>query len=42
VFSDHFGRIPVQSFVLTTLLDGVATAVLSISHGLAAVVLVSA
>jgi hypothetical protein len=25
VFSDHFGRIPVQSFVLATLLDGGAT-----------------
>jgi hypothetical protein len=86
VFSDHFGRIPVQGFVLATLLDGGATAtilalacrrwatrprayfvaltvigaaaslglpiasdgttatkiVLSISHGIAAVVIVSA
>jgi hypothetical protein len=86
VFSDHFGRIPVQSFVLATLLDGGTTAtilalacrrwatrprayfvalavigavaslslpigsdgttatkiVLSISHGIAAVVIVSA
>jgi hypothetical protein len=25
VFSDHFGRVPVQSFVLATLLDGGAT-----------------